>query len=73
MNGFESQQQTCVPPPLKEGRLGYQQQQICMLAIHSWLWYEFNNGKVAFPIDFLGSQMDSWVLCTVVNVWSGHK
>ena len=22
MNGFESQQQTCVPPPLKEERLG---------------------------------------------------
>ena len=63
MNGFESQQQTCVPPPLKEGRLGYQQQQICMLARLALLRYEFNNGKVAlfpsFPIDFLGSQMDS--------------
>ena len=60
MNGFESQQKTCVPPPLKEGRLGYGQQQICMSAFLAWLRYEFNNGKVAlflsFPIHFLDPQ-----------------
>ena len=47
MNGFESQQQTCVPPPLKEGPLGSQHQEICMLTSLAGIRYEFNNGKVA--------------------------
>ena len=58
MNGFESQQQTCVPPPLKEGRLREQHQEICMLTNISWRRLDFNKGKVAL---FLSFPNDYWL------------